>query len=99
MAYHCRHDLHGQPADHQGVLGTPQTPFAQLRLMTFNVSPSLDNQTTSKSDETRSNIFVAGRPTLELESGSRIASIRLKNIKNGSKTSKGFIRTDALYPS
>src|SRR5438270_769856 len=39
------------------------------------------------------------RPTLELEYGLRIALIQLKNIKNGSKMSKGFIRTYVSYSS
>src|SRR5436190_949930 len=63
-----------------GVLGTPLPPFTQLRSVTFDVSFSLDSQTTSKSDETRSNIFIVGRPTLKIDDGLRITLIRRKDI-------------------
>src|SRR4051812_40512575 len=65
----------GQQTNPRG-LGTPLPSFAQLRLAIFEVSSSLDSQTTSKSDETRIYIFIVNRHTLKLEDSPRITSIQ-----------------------
>src|SRR5438270_373163 len=88
----------GQPTNLRG-LGTPQTLFAQLRSVVFDVLPYLDSQTTSKLNETSSDIFIIGRLILGLVGGPRITSIRCKYNKNGSKMSKGFINTYSFYTS
>src|SRR4051812_25717760 len=44
--------------------------------VSFDVPPSLDSETTSKSDKTRFTAFVIDRSILELDNSSRITSIR-----------------------
>src|SRR5438045_1330539 len=63
-------------ADQPRGSACPLSLFAQLCSVIFDVLSSLDSETTSKLDETRSHIFIISRSTLELENELRITSIR-----------------------